>query len=72
MGKVIRTLLLVVLVFYFSVYKDNIAIFDEDRLIAMLPRSVSELPKTAQRALREGIPFESWEEFTQLAQDYLS
>ena len=72
MGKVIRTLLLLVLVFYIGVQKDHIAFFDEDRLIAVLPQSVSELPEKAQKALRNKIPFESWDELAELTQTYLS
>ena len=60
--------------FLLSVYKGKIALWKkgEAHPVKVFPYSASLLPKSDREKLEKGIEFESLEELTKFAEDYLS
>lgn len=72
MRKIVQIILSVIFMFYMGIYRGNIAVFDEERVIATLPYRVETLPEEAQKALTDKIPIGTTEEISKVILEYLS
>ena len=71
---VMKHLFLILLIGYLGLYNGQLALYGQNRAIpeTLLPYRVEMFPEADQKALKNGIPYESETELNRLMEDFLS